>query len=190
MDITRPSLHSCRRSAGPLLFGSFLRQAGRRGDKTIARPGNRADEQGLLVDVAQRPAQFVERGVQIRIEIERIIVGPNARADLLAGYHTARFFEQGAQNLKRLFLQPHRLFATVEDSRAEVGFKRTKTDAYREHTDLPTLGLELLLRRSRAQFNLRWAIPRRDGHKLAPFRLHPVCPGEGPDDPRAKHLHT
>jgi len=72
------------------------------GDKGIALARNGLDERRFFGRVAKNLAEFVDRGIDVGVEVDVDVGGPEAFAQILAGHDLAGFFDENEENLMDL----------------------------------------------------------------------------------------
>lgn len=100
-------------------------------NKSVSPAGEGLNIAGLLGRIAQRPPQFIHRGVQTVLEINERPLAPDPFTQLLAGDHFAGVCQQDQQDLKRLSGQPNANAALEQFPGYGVHLKRSECKAGR-----------------------------------------------------------
>src|SRR5208337_5555704 len=96
------------------------------GDEAISAAGQGFDEARARCGVAQRIANFVYRGVEAVIEVDEGVGRPNLCAQLVPRHDLAGILQQGAEDLKRLFLKSDTGAVLAQFSGDQIDLKNAK----------------------------------------------------------------
>jgi len=97
-------------------------------DETIAYPRHRLDQLRRISRVSQRITQAVDRTVEAVVKVYEDVFGPEGLLKRLAGDYFAGVFDQEAQHIDGLPIEPDLYAALREFSRFEVQLKGFEPD--------------------------------------------------------------
>jgi len=103
-----------------------IRARGR--NETVAQPGQSLDECRTLRIVAQRYPDLPDTEVQALFKIDKRLMAPNGRADLIPGDERSRIGCQQCQYPRGLLLNPDPLTFPLQFERAGIQTELSKTD--------------------------------------------------------------
>ena len=109
--------------------GARCRRGIRHGpEEAVAVLGQRFDEARLRSGIAERLAQPSDDGVQVVLEIDEDVLGPEPALEILARDHLAGVFDQQHQHLERLVAQPDAQAPFEEPASLHVDVEAVEAD--------------------------------------------------------------